>query len=273
MKLILLLITSLSTLATADQVTTTKRTHDNAKSESNTWTVSASIQASSTLQKSEEEGRDANLLFQVAPAYQINENYRVLVGLSTNQSLSRDQRTTFGNTAIHLSRSPINLTESDSLIMRMGGRLPTNPDDHRLNTFNGALQGTIQIVDRVDLALPLSIATGLTVLKNFHTYDYNNLGQANVSHTVQPSIAFETSITSSIKVAVTTDLTWANTYQNVARAQFSIAETLEYEQPSWRISIGHSNAGDIHKYDGRDYTIRAFDENTSIVFTSLGVNF
>lgn len=273
MKLILLLITSLSTAATADQVSTTMRTNESANSESNPWTVSASILASSTLQKSEEEGRDANLLFQLAPAYQLNENYGVLVGLSLNQSLNRDQKTTYGNTAFHLSHSPINLTESDALSMRVGGRLPTNPDDHRFNTFNGALLGAVQIVDRVDLTLPLSIATGLTVIKNFHTYDYNNLGQANVSHAVQPSIAAEVSFTDAIKAAITTDFTWAHTYQNVERAQFSIAETLEYEQPSWRFSIGHSNAGDIHKYDGRDYTIRAFDENTSIVFTSLGATF
>ncbi len=260
-----LVVVSQSALGTTNQLTTELTSPKKLR-------VTALLQAITTLHKTEQDGRSSSGRIVLAPSYQLSPDYRATLTGSLIQNLDQEQKTQFSNTKISVSRQPLQLTQDTAVILSAGGRLPTNEDDRRDNTFNGSLQFEPQAFTEWSArGFRFTTIYALSAVKNFHTYDRNNLARANMSYSVTPYVGFETYILKNVVLTLDGDMTLARTYQDSPRTLFSFGQSLTFEQKGWSATIGHTNAADAFTYNGTDSNVRLFDDNTSAVYGQLRV--
>ena len=232
--------------------------------------VATTMQVSSTLQKTEQDGREAFGRILLAPSYLLSDDYRIGATGSLIQNFNEEQKTTYGNTRVSLSRKPLQLTQDSSLILIAGGRLPTNPDDRRDNTFNGSVLIDPNLITEWNIfGQRFTTTLELILSKNFHTYDRNNSSAANMSYTAINYFGVETHISDRVLLTVDGDYTYGRSYQDTPMTTFSLGQSLTYEQTDWSLTLGHTNSAQALKANGSDYNISAFDKHTSAVFSSL----
>ncbi len=234
--------------------------------------LTAVVQGFSTLHKTEQQGRVSFGRIMFAPSYPLNDDYRGTLTGALIQNFDQESKTGLSNFKLTVSRKPIALTQDTSLIAIGGLRLPTNEDDRRDNTFNGALVLEPQVLSQFNVrGFKFMAISGLTAVKNFHTYSRNNLGSANISYSVAPSLGFETYLMKNVALGVDGSYTFARTYQDTPRTSFALGQALTYEQPLWSVTIGHYNEADALKYNGTESNINVFDGNTSAVYGQVRV--
>ncbi len=234
--------------------------------------VTTTMEAASTLQKTEQDGRDAYGRIILAPSYLIGKDYRVGASGSIKQNLNEEEKTQYANTRLNVSRKPLQLTQDTSVVLVAGGRLPTNPDDHRDNTFNGSVLVDPSLITEWNiLGQRFTTSYQLTLSKNFHTYDRNNKSEANMSYTAISYFGIETYILDNVVLTLDGDYTYGRSYQDTPKTAYSLGQSITYEQPKWSVTIGHTNAASALQANGRDYNISAFDKHTSAIFTALRV--
>lgn len=229
--------------------------------------ISTTLLASSTLQKSEQDGRDSFGRILLAPSYSLSEDYRIGASGSLTQRNDQEQKSQIGNTKVTLTRQPIALTNDTQLILIAGGRLPTNPEMRRDDTYNGAvLIDPILMSDWRILGRNFTTTYQLTAAKNFHKYDRNNVGSANISYSFVHYVSVDTEIFRNVIFTLEGDYTYARSYQNTPRSLYSLGQVLTYQRPKWSAAIGHTNSADMFKYDGRESNVALFDKHTSAIY-------
>ncbi len=234
--------------------------------------IATTFQAASTMHKTEQDGRDSFGRIILAPSYLISNDYRIGATGSLIQNLNEEQKTVFGNTKLSVSRKALQLTQDTSLVLSGGGRLPTNPDDHRDNTFNGSLLIEPYLITEWNiLGQGITTTYQLIAAKNFHTYDRNNVSAPNMSYTVVQYFSIDTYIMKNLALTLDGDYTYSRSYQDTPKTLYSIGQALTYEQPKWSVSVGHTNAADVFRANGRDRNVSVFDQNTSSIYGQVRV--
>ena len=234
--------------------------------------VTTTMEASSTLQKTEQDGRDAYGRIVLAPSYLIGKDYRAGASGSIKQNLNEEEKTVYGNTRVNISRKPLQLTQDTSIVLVAGGRLPTNPDDHRDNTFNGSVLVDPSLITEWNiLGKRFTTTYELTLSKNFHTYDRNNKSEANMSYTAISYFGIETYILDNVVLTLDGDYTYGRSYQDTPKTAYSIGQSVTYEQPKWSLTVGHTNSANALQANGRDHNISTFDKHTSAIYSLLRI--
>lgn len=260
-----LTVVSDSTLATTNQLTTELTSVKKLR-------VTALLQAISTLHKNEQNGRQSSGRIVLSPSYQLSPDYRAILTGSLIQNLDEERKTQFSNTKLSISRQPLALTPDTALVLSAGGRLPTNEDDRRDNTFNGSILFEPQAFTEWNLrGFRFTTIYALSAIKNFHTYSRNHVGQGNMSYSVTPYLGFETYLAKNLVLTIDGDVSFARTYDDSPRTLFSLGQSLTFDQKGWSATIGHTNAADAFTYNGTDSNVRLFDDNTSAVYGQLRV--
>jgi len=232
--------------------------------------LTTTLQAASSLHRTEQDGRDAYGRIILAPSYLLTDQIRGTVTGSLIQNNNEEEKTVFGNTKLTLSRKPLQLGTDTSLVLIGGGRLPTNPDDRRDNTYQGALLIEPYVMHEMKIfGQPVTGTYQLQATKNFHKYDRNNVSAANMSYSFLNYVSLDTYIMKNVVLTLEGDYTYARSYQDTPKTLFSLGQVLTYEQPQWSVSVGHTNSANAFKPNGRDSNVTAFDQNTSSVYGTL----
>jgi hypothetical protein len=234
--------------------------------------VSASIEAFSTLQKTEQDGREAFSRLILVPGYLISDDYRLSASGQLLQQFNQEQKTQYGNTRINLTRAPIQITPDTALVMVAGGRLPTNSDDRANNTYRGAVLIDPRGISEFNIrGFRMAATYGALAEKNFHKYDRNNVGAANMEYSVRPYLSLDFPLTGKLVLSLGGDYTYARSYQDTVATQYSLDQSLTYQMPKWSVTVGHSNAANMLAANGRDSNIAIFDGHTSAVYGGVRV--
>lgn len=207
----------------------------------------------------------------IAPNYKLNDSYRLSLSNTLIQNFEQGRETRLGNSKLSLSHVPLYLTE-DTILIAVGGlRLPTNVEDRKQNTYNGSLvlEPTL-LTNWTVLGSPFVTVMGLYLTKNTHTYDRNAKGGANTDYSASPYFGIEKEFLPKFSILIDGDYTYARTYQNSMRTQFSIGQSITYQHnKDLSVTVGHTNAGDALKANGTDYDISVFDANHSVVYANV----
>src|SRR5262245_16464414 len=78
--------------------------------------ISTTFETSSTLQKTEQDGRDAYGRIILAPSYALTKDYRVGAAGQLTQNYNQERKTIYGNTKVTVRRRKIDLTDDTDLI-------------------------------------------------------------------------------------------------------------------------------------------------------------
>ena len=117
------------------------------------------------------------------------------------------------------------------------------------------------------------IVTGISLGRNFHSYeeDINGsvLNQYSSNQNAGISYVFNDWSFSADFVNRTR---W--TYKNSVKSSFEISEEIGYSiNPNFSAAIGHTNAGATLKVNGADSNVDLYNENTAIVYATLGMSY
>jgi hypothetical protein len=233
---------------------------------------SATAEASSTLHKTEQDGRDAFSRIILAPGYLLTEDYRVSASGQIIQHFNEEQKTEYSNTRVNLTRSPLQLTQDTALILVAGGRLPTNSEDRDNNTYRGAVLVDPRVITDWNIkGFNFSTTYELLLTKNFHKYDRNNLSQANTEYSALHYFGLDIPLVSKLVLTLDGDYTYARSYQDTAKTVYSVGQSITYQMPKWSVTVGHTNSANMLEANGRDTHVSAFDKHTSAVYGNVRV--
>lgn len=236
--------------------------------------VTATLQAISTLHKTEQDGRETSTRITLAPSLALNDLYRVTAAAALIQDGGQERKTLMSNTKLSLVRTPLSLTSDTALLVSAGGRLPTNSEDREDNTFQGALVLEPTVLTEWNVfGHGFTTIYGLYSQKNFHKYNRGNLEQANLSYQLDHYFGLETYLVKHLVLTLDGDYIFGQTYQGTKSTKFALGQSLTYEQPKWSATLGHTNGGDVLLYGGTDRNVKIFDKNTSAVFAQLLVRY
>lgn len=234
--------------------------------------ITALFQAESDLHQVNDGDHQSDGRITLAPSYRFNKTYRATVSAALLQDFGAERRSAIANVKVTVAHSPFVLSEDTTLLSDAGARLPTNADDHRDNTFNGSLLVKNNLITAWNVkGVGFSTIYGLYALKNFHTYDRNNVGKANINYALSQYFGIETYVAKHLYITLDGDYTFANAYQNEPSRQFNVGQALTYEDKQWSLTIGHSNGGNALQANGTDYNVQVFDRNRSVLFAAMRV--
>ena len=236
--------------------------------------VAATIYAESTLHNPDSVDRSAESRINLAASYPLSDKIRSALSVSAIQGLDTAQKTYLSNAKLSFSHSAIRLTQDTSLLAGAGLRLPTNVEDRKLKSYNGAAYIAPQLLTNWSPSgFTFTTLYRVEAQKNSHYWDRTASGAANLSYSVVNYLGVEHYLTEHISILVDGDYTYARTYQNSLRTNFSVGESITYEAPKWSLTLGHSNGADALLANGQDYNIKAFDEKTSAVYINTRIVF
>jgi hypothetical protein len=233
--------------------------------------VTLLAQTASNLYGTESRDHEAEGRLVIAPSYKLGANYRLSLSNTLIQNFEQERETRLGNSKLTLSHVPLYLTDDTILIAAGGLRLPTNVEDRHRNTYNGSLVLEPNLITNWTVyGSPFVTVLGAYLTKNTHTYDRNAGGGANTSYSTTGYFGIEKEFLPKFSILLDGDYTYARTYQNSMRTQFSIGQSITYQHDKdLSVTIGHSNAGDALKANGTDYNIAVFDGNFSVVYANI----
>lgn len=194
--------------------------------------------------------------------------------MSAIQGLDTAQKTYLSNAKLSFSHSAIRLTQDTSLLAGAGLRLPTNVEDRKLKSYNGAAYIAPQLLTNWSPSgFTFTTLYRLEAQKNSHYWDRTASGAANLSYSVVNYLGVEHYLTEHISILVDGDYTYARTYQNSLRTNFSVGKSITYEAPSGASRLGTATAPMPCWPMVRTTNIKAFDEKTSAVYINTRIVF
>lgn len=118
-----------------------------------------------------------------------------------------------------------------------------------------------------------SVAVGVSAGRNFHAYEEDINGAVLNQYSSNQNLSLGYSISDwSLSVDLVNRSRW--TYKGNAKSSFSISEELGYSiNDNFSVAIGHTNAGSTLKPNGTDSNIEIYNENTSMVYGTLGLSY
>ena len=191
-------------------------------------------------------------------------------GVLTQETL-HDTKTSVSNVTIIVGRIPIELNSVFKVTALAGVILPTNDDDHRINTFDGGAQIAPRILYNVHfLGLNTNGFVQTKYVRNFHEFDRSGDGTANLEQVLSERLNLNIPIVGGL--SITGEFIYATgwTYQSATKETYATSEEIGYDiDKSWSVSLGHAIKGPLFKANGRDSNFETFDKYNSQVYLNL----
>ena len=118
-----------------------------------------------------------------------------------------------------------------------------------------------------------SATAGLTLGRNFHTYEEDINGSVLNQYSSNQSLGIEYSL-SNWSVGVDFVNRSRLTYKGNTKSTFELTEEIGYSvNDNFSLALGHTNAGSTLKANGVDSNIELIDENSSVVYGTIGFSY
>lgn len=177
------------------------------------------------------------------------------------------QNTSVSNTQIILGIKGVVFNERWTSAHSVIGLVPTNESSRK----EDRLQTSLGISNGFNYVRPfITMTYRLGINKNFHEFNFNAEGKANIEYTVSNSLGIEVPIYQSWRVGVSGLYRNGWTYGGFSRSSFGVNADLIYDlSDGLSLNVGTSNEGNALKANGVDSNIAAFDDKTSVFRAGL----
>ncbi len=115
--------------------------------------------------------------------------------------------------------------------------------------------------------------SGISLGRNFHSYEEDINGNVLNQYSSNQNVGISYSYNDwSLSADFVNRTRW--TYKNSVKSTFEMSEKIGYSiNPSFSASVGHTNSGATLKANGADSNVDLYNENTSIVYATLGMSY
>ncbi len=211
----------------------------------------------------ERGARDSETNLLLAPTYTINSRFALSAkGIITKQN-SGPKDTTFSNTTVSLAIAGIQLNDQFKTIHAVSGVIPTSQDNQKVDR----LMGGVSLKNGISFDYSIiNLKYSITLAQNFHEYNFNADGEANVQYRLGQALEVAVFVTDHLYITAAGIYRNGRTYGGFDRTAFGIDADLNYDLTrNFSLNIGTSNEGSAYKSNGVDSNISAYDANTSVV--------
>ena len=230
-------------------------------------TIMSGLEYSQATAAEEQGTRASNTDFLLSVGYKTSDLTTLTAKAIASKDHTGPQDTTVSNTQIILGIKGIKLNDQVTSVHSVIGVVPTSDVSKRrdrLQTALGISNGVIYV------APALTATFRLAINKNFHEFNFNADGKANVQYTLTNTVGVDIPVYGSFHVS--SDLFYRNgwTYGGSERQSFGFNADLIYDiDNNFSVNLGTSNDGNALKANGVDSNIAAYDDKTSVFRAGL----
>lgn len=233
------------------------------------------IARSTSLIDYQDGSRKDSLDYQTRLSLKLNTNYSLRLDSGYSQDLKNSENNDFGDSSLTLARAPTPLGKLFLLGGSMSAVAPTSKDSRIRQGLQTAFSTGFNLAINPKRLLPgVSIAGSASVRKNVHQYETALDGSVNTEYSSGQSISVAYQNTAGISISGEFIHKNGLTYQGNIKEAFEHTEELGYSiNDNLSAAVGHTNAGSILKANGQDSNLALINNNTSIVYVSMGLTF
>lgn len=256
-------------------VVTSSLTIQEPKKEGRRWSGFADISRSTSLYDFQDGSRRDGMDYSMRLNYKISNLHAVRLQGGYSQDLNYPESDDFADSSLGFLRVPTPMGDSVSIGYTVSAVIPTSKESKKGQNLQTAVSGAINLAVNPDkLITGLSINGALSVGRNFHEYETTLSGRVNNQYSSRQTLMISYGFLSSLSLSATFSHRNAWSYQNVMRDSFEFAQDFSYQvNPTWSVTLGHTNSGSTLKPNGFASNVELFNENNSIAYGSLTVIF
>lgn len=256
--------------AVSDSTLITKPTSSTKSGPWSRFNFESGFEYSQSIAKGEQSKREESMDISLAPGYKINDTFKLSLRSYLSKENTGAQETEISDTVLTLSIRGFKLSPSISSLHSITGVLPTSEASRNRDRLRGALGFS----NGLNYASPLlNVTYRLAYSQNFHEYNINAEGSANVQHRVSNSLGLQLNVTDKFYLTSLGIYRWGQTYGGKERSAFEIHGDINYDvMDKMTLNLGTSNAGQAFKANGVDSNISAYDEDTSAIRAGISIS-
>lgn len=198
----------------------------------------------------------------------INERLTSTVDTSFNQESTEDRQILISDFIIGLAIKGMALSEKLKTVHSLSGLVPTSESTIKTERLKTSISAQNGLSWQMHPKFSTTYRLGLT--KNFHEFNVNADGRANIEYRLAHRLDLKLNVTDAFYATAMGSYRIGRTYEGNERYGFQFAADLNYDlNANWSINLGTSNEGSALKPNGVDSNISLFDENTSVIRLGL----
>lgn len=240
--------------------------------------IAASISRSTSLIDFQDGSRSDSMDYMVNPSLKVSYGtYSTVLAYSQDLRNEYDKRASdWADVPLTFAFNPTRWKMNDSFNARitysLTATIPNSQTSVKKDQLQTALSGKIGFA-LTPAADGFSMSVGITAGRNFHAYEEDINGSVLNQYSSNQSLGLGYSIGDwSVSADFINRSRW--TYKGNSKSAFEISEEIGYSiNDNFSAAIGHSNAGATLKANGSDSNIEMFNENTSMVYGTLGLSY
>lgn len=227
------------------------------------FSIATTLDYSQRIAKEERGELESDTTVFLAPSYRITDTVSIGGRIILSQANYGPRNTTLTNTTLGLTFLGAKLTETLESFYTLGIVLPTDETIRKDDRFQSAINlgAGLRYVHSY-----FKLSPRLVLTRNFHEYDRNFEGRANIQYRVGASTDLSIPLTDRLAIESSFAYRTGRTYQNSERYDFDFSASVSYDlTKKFQIYAGTSNSRVAAlKSNGVDSNISAFDEKTSV---------
>lgn len=240
--------------------------------------ISASISRATSLIDFQDGSRSDSMDYMVNPSLKTSHGtYSTVLAYSQDLRNEYDKRASdWADVPLSFAFKPTIWKMNDSFNARFSYSLTATIPNSQTSVKKDQLQTALS--GKIGFALTpategFSVAVGITAGRNFHAYEEDINGSVLNQYSSNQNLSLGYSIGDwSVSADFINRSRW--TYKGNSKSSFEISEEIGYSiNDNYSVAIGHTNAGSTLKANGTDSNIDIYNENTSMVYGTLGISY
>lgn len=233
------------------------------------FSLETAFEFSQRIAKDEKAKRQESMDLSIGVGYKINDTFKASVrGVLSKDNTEADD-TQVSDTRVGLAVRGFQLNPSLMTLHSLSGIIPTS----QRSKEQDRLQGAVSLSNGLHYAgsiLDCQYRLGLG--QNFHEYDFNAVGSANIEHTISHSLSTQIRITEKFYLSSLGVYRWAQTYGKKEKSFFEMHGDLNYDLTNkMTLNFGTSNAGQAFKANGVESNITAYNEDSAVIRAGISI--
>lgn len=232
--------------------------------------LTTSLEASSNLYVPSAPEHESGLGWVINPSFKLGKGISSQLGITVNQELANEQKTTLDDTTFVVGYSGFELNRSLKYSPSLTVILPTNETSRKVK---GLITG-FQLGNTLNLSHPdwsnATLNYRLALGTNLFQSRIDGGGSSNSRFRISNRLILGYTFFERLGIETTMIQSTSYTYSGFASTKFEMVEELSYDfGRGMSVALGHSNSGSAFKENGRDLNVSVFDAQSSTVYGSL----
>lgn len=225
--------------------------------------VNIAAERSSNLVAEGKDGDDTATTFMLMPTYKWSESLSSFARAQLEVSEVGERKQTLTDTQINLTVKGHQLSEKWKTSYSLNGFVPTNLDNKKETTFQGAGSIGVSLSGTYTFA---EISYAPSYRRNVHEFNIAASGSENIKETLAHGLTVNVPLSSKFSLSFLGIYRTSWTYKGILKTAFANAADIEFSPlKDLTFNVGTSTEGSALKANGKDSNIEFFNENQSVL--------